>query len=84
MNQFKHTLALNRALIRQDVPDDLIPIFFQYVGDFKETPDDLINKHCWSRMEYIWQRIPGRDFTMCLVIIVICAINFIFIKSKSN
>ena len=49
---YKHIFATEQELINRNVPDDLIPIFFDYLGEPTETSLDLSNKHCLYRVDY--------------------------------
>lgn len=42
-------LRVNRSLILQDFPDDIINLVLEYSGDLRETEHDLINRHCFYR-----------------------------------
>lgn len=49
---YKYIFAIHRALLKRDIPDDLMPIFFEYIGNPTETFDDLINKWCFYQISY--------------------------------
>ena len=48
----RHLFAIHKQLLRRNIPDDLMPIFFDYLGDLNESVDDLTNKHCWYKITY--------------------------------
>ena len=52
MEATKTILAVNRWLIYNDVPDDVIMLIFQFAGDLKETPTDLVNRHCFYKVTH--------------------------------
>ena len=49
---YKHLFAIHKHLLKREMPDDLIPIFFDYLGDLNETVEDLTNQHCWYKITY--------------------------------
>ena len=49
---YKHIFAIQKQLLKQNVPEDVIPLFFEYIGDLKETPNDLINKQCFYKITH--------------------------------
>ena len=49
---YKHLFAIHKQLLKHEMPDDLIPLFFDYLGDLNETVHDMINQHCWWRITY--------------------------------
>ena len=50
MTYYKTIKAIQQGLYENDVPDDLFDMMFQFYGDFDETIDDLINKHCFYKI----------------------------------
>ena len=77
---YKHLFTIHRQLLKRDIPDDLMPVFFEYLGDLNETLDDLTNQNCWYKITYddidyirnqqdklvkMWQRRHGGHY--CLV-----------------
>ena len=51
-DHYKKLFTIQKCLRQHNVPDDLIPIFFQYLGDLNETEVDLINKYCFYKVCY--------------------------------
>ena len=52
MTEYKLLFKIHKELLKQSMPDDLIPIFFDYLGKLDETADDLINKRCFHSIHY--------------------------------
>ena len=52
MENYKNLFTISRSLLKNNIPDDLIPIFFEYLGNLNESVTDLKNKHCWAEIKY--------------------------------
>ena len=46
-SHYKKFFIIQKQLLKHNVPEDVIPIFFDYLGKLDETLDDLDNKHCF-------------------------------------
>ena len=44
---YNYIFAINKGLLKRNVPEDLIPTFLDYVGDPRERREDLCNKFCF-------------------------------------
>jgi hypothetical protein len=49
---FRTILRIHKSLLLHDIPDDIMPIIFDYLGDVSETPIELTNKHCFILVCY--------------------------------
>lgn len=49
---YNKLFCIQKELYKHSIPDDLVPIFFDYIGDLDETSIDLINKRCFWKIEY--------------------------------
>ena len=50
------------------MPDDLVPIFLDYLGDVYQSPKDLENSNCFFKVEYepyYWNRTLGHYCAIC-------------------
>lgn len=52
MTNFKKIFLINKFLMKHEMPEDLVPTFFYYLGDTDETAIDLENKHCFYAAKY--------------------------------
>lgn len=67
MAYYKTIKAIQQGLYDNDVPDDLFDMIFEYYGDFDETIDDLINKHCFYKIlcSSLIQELKGYYCSVC-------------------
>ena len=49
---YKLIFTIQRQLLKRSIPDDLIPTFFEYIGNPNETGYDLANKYCFYEVYY--------------------------------
>ena len=49
---YNRFFAIQRQLHKYSMPEDLVPIVFDYLGKLNETYDDLINKRCLWLIDY--------------------------------
>ena len=49
-HSYKHIFIIQRQLLKQSVPYDLLPVFFNFLGNVTETQTDLINENCLFRI----------------------------------
>ena len=49
---YKKLFAIHKQLLKREIPEDVIPLFFEFLGDLNETPSDLDNKHCFYEVTY--------------------------------
>ena len=64
---YKTIKAIQQGLYDNDVPDDLFDMIFEHYGDFEETRDDLINKHCFYKIlcSSLIQELKGYYCSVC-------------------
>ena len=49
---YKKLFTIHRELLKRKIPDDIVPIFFDYLGEnLDETGEDLINRHCFYEVK---------------------------------
>ena len=58
---YKKLFIIQRELIKQGMPDDLLPLFFSYIGDLDETAIELANKHCFFEIICL-MHLTGKKF----------------------
>ena len=56
---YRKLFTITRELQKKRVPDDLMQLIFEYVGDLNETSDELIDKHAFYRIEDL---ISGKTY----------------------
>ena len=56
---YRKLFVITRELQKKRVPDDLMQLIFEYVGDMDETIDELQNKHVFYRIENL---ITGKTY----------------------
>ena len=44
---FKKVLRIHKSLLLYDLPDDIIPLIYEYLGDLDENIIDMYNNHCF-------------------------------------
>ena len=49
---YKKLFAIHKQLLKHEIPEDVIPLFFEYLGRLNETAEDLDNKHCFYTVYY--------------------------------
>lgn len=47
---YKKLFKIQKSLLKNDIPDDLMPIIFEYLGDLNESVDELRNKHAFYKI----------------------------------
>ena len=47
---YKKVFTIHKYLIRNEIPDDLMPIIFEYIGNLDESVEDLINHWCFHQL----------------------------------
>ena len=63
---YKKIFTIHRHLLKNDMPDDLIPIFFEYLGDIDETVEELKNRHCFYEVQCLWH-VANKIFQRCRI-----------------
>ena len=56
---YRKLFVITRELQKKRVPDDLMQLIFEYVGDMNETSEDLNNKYAFCRIENL---ITGKTY----------------------
>ena len=51
-SHYKKFFTIQRQLLKCEIPEDLIPIFFDYLGKLDETVEELDNKHCFYKITH--------------------------------
>ena len=53
---YRHIFAINKALLKRNIPEDLIPTILEFVGDPTETREDLCNKFAFYEIVIDFKR----------------------------
>ena len=49
---YKKLFVIHKHLLKNHIPDDLMLLFFEYIGDLNESVSDLVTKHCFYIVRY--------------------------------